>query len=97
MALLIRSFVVMKHKLTPAIIRSRGTSTLCRHITRSKWDRQKLFHTSKRFQTSEVKNSKSNKSVNINKATSEIRRLFSLAKPERWKLGGKFCAFINLI
>lgn len=88
MALLIRSFIVFKHKLTPAIIRSRGTSTLCRHITRSKWDRQKIFHTSKRFQTSEVKNSKSNKSVNINKATSEIRRLFSLAKPEKWKLGG---------
>lgn len=89
MAVLIRSYSILKYlRFTPVNIRC--STPFCRQITKQKFDKPKIFQIFNRFKSTEIKSGNNKKiSEAANKKPSyEIRRLFSLAKPERWKLTG---------
>lgn len=72
-------------------------------------DRHGLFHLRLRYLTSKVDAQKKNdhiesinnkleasKKINVKLKTSELKRLFGLAQPEKWTLTGKQIVFIQL-
>ncbi|XP_076100291.1 ATP-binding cassette sub-family B member 10, mitochondrial-like [Mytilus galloprovincialis] len=85
MTILLRNCILLSQRLTSYNIRHRS-SVIGRQFLKLKCDKPKVFHILKRFTNVKATNKKA--PDNLKKKTYEIRRLFSLAKPERWKLSG---------